>query len=383
MIVAGEPSGDAHAAALVQALRAEAGDTEIEFFGAAGPQMREAGVEPVVRTDDLAIIGILEVARVFRRFWKAFGKLKSAAVQRQPDAAILVDWPEFNLRLAKALHRRGIRVIYYISPQLWAWRSYRIHSMRRDIDLMLSILPFEKEWFGLRGMARVEYTGNPLTGKVHARYNREEFCRMNDLDPARPIVALLPGSRHNEVTHILPPMLEAAGIIANDHPEVQFTLVVAPNRSPDEAKQILAKHRTGASLPATLRITEHQNRETLSAANAAAIASGTATLEAALLGTPMVIVYKESAINWHTLGRLTHPEHYGLPNLLAGRRMLTELIQNDLNGERLAAEILWLLDATRNKDLRTQLREVQEELGEDDASRRAAELVLAALAQWQ
>ncbi|HXM35648.1 MAG TPA: lipid-A-disaccharide synthase [Pyrinomonadaceae bacterium] len=382
MIVAGEPSGDAHAAALVQALRADAPDTVFEFFGAAGPQMREAGVEPIVRADDLAIIGIVEVARVFSRFWKAFGKLKRAAAKRQPHAAILVDWPEFNLRLAKAFHRRGIRVIYYISPQLWAWRSYRIRSMRRNIDLMLSILPFEVEWFGRRGMRQVEYVGNPLAGKVQARYGREEFCRLNDLDPARPIVALLPGSRHNELTHILPPMLDAACVIAQDHPEVQFALVVAPGRAPDEVKQI-ANHRAGASLPATLRIIEHQTREALASANAAAIASGTATLEAGLLGTPMVIGYRDSTLNWHTLGRLTHPDHYGLPNLLAGRRMMTELIQNDLNGKRLAAEILSLLDAKRNQDLRAQLREVQQVLGEDDASRRAAERVLAALSKWK
>lgn len=381
MIVAGEPSGDAHAAALVHALRAAAPDTVFEFFGSAGPQMRTAGVAPVVRADDLAIIGIVAVARVFSRFWKAFGKLKRAAVERQPDAAILVDWPEFNLRLAKALHRRGIRVIYYISPQLWAWRSYRIHSMRRDIDLMLSILPFEVEWFGRRGMPQAEYVGHPLVGKVQARYDREEFCRMNDLDPAHPIVALLPGSRHSELTNILLPMLDAACVIGRDHPEVQFTLVIAPNRSAAEAKQILAK--PGATLPATLRIVEHQTREALSAADAAAIASGTATLEAALLATPMVIVYKESTINWHTLGRLTHPDHYGLPNLLAGRRMVTELIQNNLNGERLAAEIISLLDSKRNEELRAQLREVRQTLGEDNASRRAAERVLEAIARWK
>jgi lipid-A-disaccharide synthase len=383
MIVAGEPSGDAHAAALVEGLRAEAPDTAFEFFGAAGPQMRAAGVEPVVRTDDLAIIGIVEVARVFSRFWKAFGMLKRAAVGRQPDAVILVDWPEFNLRLAKALHRRGLRVIYYISPQLWAWRSYRIRSMRRDIDLMLSILPFEVEWFAERGMTQVEYAGNPLAGKVRARYSRKEFCRLNDLDAARPMVALLPGSRHSELTNNLPPMLDAASVIARDHPEVQFTLVVAPGRSPDEAKQMVANHNSIASLPATLRIIEQQTREALFAADVAAIASGTATLEAALLGTPMVIVYKESAINWNTLGRLTHPDHYGLPNLLAGRRLMTELIQDDLNGERLAAEIISLLDTKRNEALRAELREVRQNLGQEDASRRAAEQVLTALSKWK
>lgn len=383
MIVAGEPSGDAHAAALVRALRAEVPDARFEFFGAAGPEMREAGVEPLVRTDELAIIGIVEVARVFSRFWKAFGTLKRAAMERKPHAAILVDWPEFNLRLARALHRRGIRVIYYISPQLWSWRSYRVSNVRRDVDLMLSILPFEAEWFAERGMKSLEYVGHPLAGKVHARYDREEFCRLNDLEPARPIVALLPGSRHNELVHILPPMLDAAAIIALEHPEVQFTLVVAPGRSPDEAKQMLTNRKAGSSLPATLRIIEHQTREALAAADAAAIASGTATLEAGLLATPMVIVYKASLINWHTLGRLTHPEHYGLPNLLSGRRMMTELIQNDLNGKRLATELVSLLESKRNEALRAQLRELPQQLGEGDASRRAAERVLAAVAKWK
>lgn len=379
MIIAGEASGDAHAAALVEALRAAAAGTQFEFFGSTGPKMREAGVESVVRADDLAIIGILEVARVFPRFWKAYRKLKRAAIERQPNVVILVDWPEFNLRLAKALHQRGIRVIYYISPQLWAWRSYRISGMRRNIDLMLSILPFEVEWFKSNGMTQIEYAGHPLAGKVRARYDRAEFCRLNDLDPARSIVALLPGSRFSELTNILPPMLDAASVIARDHPEVQFTLVIAAGRSAKEAQEIL----TGNRLPPTLRIVENQTREALFAADAAAIASGTATLEAALLSTPMVIVYKESFINWHTLGRLTHPDHYGLPNLLAGRRMVTELIQNDLTRERLSAEIISLLDPKRNEDLRAQLRGVATGLGYEDASMRAAEHVLKALLRWQ
>jgi lipid-A-disaccharide synthase len=383
MIVAGEPSGDAHAAALVKALRAAAPETAIEFFGSAGPQMRDAGVTPLVRADDLAIIGILEVARAFSRFWKAFSTLKRAATERQPDAAILVDWPEFNLRLAKPLHRRGIRVIYYISPQLWAWRSYRIRSMRHNLDLLLSILPFEIEWFTKRGLKQVAYVGNPLAGKVHARFDRQEFCRLNDLDPTRPIVALLPGSRHSELSNILPPMLAAAGVIAASRPEIQFALVIAPNRSLAEAQQILANQSPPSNRPATLRLVEHQTREALAASDAAAIASGTATLESALLGTPMVIVYRESFLNWHTLGRLTHPDHYGLPNLLAGHRLFTELIQNDLTGERLASEIISLLDATRNEDLRTQLQVLRQDLGEADASRKAAELVLGALAHWR
>lgn len=375
MIVAGEPSGDDHAAALVKALSAAAPETNFEFFGAAGPQMRAAGVEPLVQADDFAIIGIVEVSRVFARFWQAYRSLKQAAAERKPDAVILVDWPEFNLRLAKALHRRGMRVFYYISPQLWAWRSYRVKSMRRDIDLLLSILPFEADWFAEHGMTQVEYVGHPLAGKVSARYGREEFCRLNDLDPTRPIVALLPGSRASELRHILPPMIDAAALIAAARPEVQFILVIAPNRSADEAQQVLAKRSTTA----TFHLIEKQTREALVAADVAAIASGTATLEAALLGTPMVIGYKETWLNWNTLGRLTHPDHYGLPNLLARRRMFTELIQNDLKGERLADEIVALLDEEKNQNLRAQLRQLKEGLGEADASHRAAEQVLEAL----
>src|SRR3989440_3976843 len=172
MIVAGEPSGDAHAAALVRALRAEAPGVEFEFFGATGALMREAGVESVVRSDDLAILGLVEIARVLPKFWRAFQTLKSTSVERRPDAVILVDWPDFNLRLARTLHRRGLRVIYYISPQLWAWRAHRVRQVRRDVDLLLAILPFEPDWYAQRGVAHVEFVGHPLAGAVHARFDR-------------------------------------------------------------------------------------------------------------------------------------------------------------------------------------------------------------------
>jgi lipid-A-disaccharide synthase len=374
MIVAGEPSGDAHAATLVRALRDAAPQTKLEFFGATGPSMRAAGVETIVNSDELAIMGIFEVGRVFPKFLRAFNRLKQSAIEKKTCAVILVDWPEFNLRLAKALHRRGLRVIYYISPQVWAWRSYRVGQIRRDVDLLLSILPFEAAWFAKRGMKQIEYVGHPLAGEVRARYNREEFCHANDLDLRRPIVALLPGSRHKELVRILPPMMDAASLIAKQKPDVQFVLVVAPSRALEEAKQIVAACRQ--DLPAALRIIHHETREALGAADAAAIASGTATLEAAILGTPMVIVYKESPLNWHTLGRLITADHYGLVNLVAGKRVVAELMQNDLNGERLAAELLTLLDKERNEAMRNKLREVAARLGDGGASQRAAKRIL-------
>jgi lipid-A-disaccharide synthase len=211
-----------------------------------------------------------------------------------------------------------------------------------------------------------------LTGEVRAQYDRDEFCRRNDLDPSRPIVALLPGSRHKELIRILPPMLEAIPLIKRHQENVQFVVVVAPNRSLDEARSIAA-HQIADSL---VHFIHHQTREALAAADVAAIASGTATLEAALLGTPMVIVYKESTINWHALGSLITTEHYGLANLIAGRRLVTELIQDDLNGESLAQEVLKLLDPNTNAAMRAALKEVSEQIGEPGASDRAARAIL-------
>jgi|ERR1051326_483683 lipid-A-disaccharide synthase len=374
MVVAGEASGDAHAAAMVKALQTHGADTRFEFFGATGQQMRAAGVESVVRADELSILGLWEIGRALPKFWSAFGKLKRAALERRPDAAILVDWPDFNLRLARWLHTRNIKVIYYVSPQLWAWRSYRARSVKRDVDLLLSILPFEKDWYASRGINNIEYVGHPLVGEVRPRYGRKEFCQRHDLDPSRPIVALLPGSRHRELIRILPPMLDAALAISTRRPEVQFVVVVAPNRDPKEADEII-QNRADAPLE-NLRTVHRETREALAAADAASVASGTATLEAALLETPLVIVYKESILNWHVLGRLITAEHYGLVNLIAGQRLATELIQNDLTGESLAGELLALLDPIHNRSMREQLHAIADRLGEAGASRRAAEAIL-------
>ena len=336
--------------------------------------MRAADVDSVVNADELAIMGLWEVGRALPRFWRALADLKRAATERKPASVILIDWPDFNLRLARWLHRRGFRVIYYISPQLWAWRSYRARNIERDVDLLLSILPFEKDWYAARGMTHVEYVGHPLTGEVRAQYGREEFCRRHELDPSRPIIALLPGSRHKELARILPPMLDSASLISRGRADVQFVIVVAPNRKIEEANTI-ATTRNGR-LKESLRLIHHETREALAAADVAAVASGTATLEAAILGTPLVIVYKESALNWNTLGSLITTEHYGLVNLIAQRRLATELLQDQFTGETLARELISLLEPKRNAQMRSDLVEVMQNLGEAGASRRAAQAVL-------
>jgi lipid-A-disaccharide synthase len=385
MFVAGEDSGDAHAAALVRALRERASGTRFELFGSAGIRMREAGVEPTVRSDDLAIMGIVEVARALPRFLSAYQDLKRAARARRPDAAVLVDWPDFNLPLARALKRRGTRVIYYISPQLWAWRARRVRRVRRDVDLLLAILPFEPAWYEARGVGHVEFVGHPLVGEVRPRLTREEFCARHSLDPARPLVALLPGSRRKEFERILPPMLDAARQLSRTHAGAQFVVALGANRTNDEAERLIAasEHEGSTLAREHLRLVRHETREALAAADAAAVASGTATLEAALTCTPMVVVYKESAINWHVLGSLIDVEHYGLVNLIAGERLATELMQNELTGERLAAELRALLDPQHNARIRTRLRDTTARLGAGGASLRAADAVLRAVRTWK
>lgn len=384
MIVAGEASGDAHAAALVAAVRARAADNEAyEFFGATGRALRAAGVESVVEIDQLAIVGLVEIGGALPRFWRAFRALKRAALARRPDAVVLVDWPDFNLRLARALHRHGLKVIYYISPQLWAWRAHRVRQVARDVDLMLTILPFEPEWYAARGVAPVEFVGHPLAGTVGARYDRAEFCRLYQLDPARPLIALLPGSRHKELTRILPPMLAAARLIWQTRADAQFVVALAPNRTPAEAAPFIAAFNPDQSFARSLRLVEHATREALAAADAAAVASGTATLESALIGTPLVVVYKESFLNWNILGRLITTEHYGLVNLIAGERLATELMQDEFTPARLAAELLQLLDESQNRAMRARLRVISARLGTGGASMRAADAILRALRQWR
>jgi len=382
MVVAGEESGDAHAAALVRGLRRLAPAARFEFFGAAGERMRGAGVEPVVRDEDLAITGLLEIARALPRFLSAYRSLKRAAAERRPDAVVLVDWPDFNLALARALRRRGLRVVYYISPQLWAWRAYRVRQVRRDVDLLLTILPFERDWYTARGYGKVEFVGHPLAGEVRPSLGREEFCARHGLDLSRPVVALLPGSRRKEFERVLPVMLEAAGVLGRERPGAQFVVALAARRSAAEVGAA-ALALGGASPPENLRVVGGETREALAASDAAAVCSGTATLEAALLATPLVVVYKESALNWHTLGRLIRVEHYGLPNLIAGSRVAPELMQNDFTPSRLAAELSRLLEPAANGEARARLRDTAARLGAGGASERAAAAVLRAVRSWK
>ncbi len=376
MLVVGEPSGDAHAAELVKKLREFGGETDFEFFGTTGEKMREEGVETIVKADELSIMGLLEIGRALPMFWRVFQTLKRTAKERNPDAVVLVDFPDFNLPLAKALKKLGLRVIYYISPQLWAWRSYRVRNIRRDVDLLLAILPFEKSWYERRGVLHVEFVGHPLVGEVKPRFGRAEFCRKYDLDETKPIVALLPGSRRKEISRILPPILDATAILHEKNAEIQFVLPLAPSRSRSEIEEKieLAKEKK-VKLPEIL-IVENEMREAVASSDAAIVASGTATLETALLETPLTIVYKVAAHNWHTLRHLINVEHYGLVNLIAEERLAQELIQNDCNGAKIAKDVWRILQPEENRKMREKLGEIVKKMSDGGASEKAARKIL-------
>ncbi len=378
MLVAGEASGDAHAAKLVRALRENALETNFEFFGATGARMREAGIETIIKTDDLAIVGLPEIARALPMFWNAFQTVKSAAIQRKPDAVILVDFPDFNLKLAKSLKKRGLKIVYYISPQLWAWRGYRRKTIANSVDLLLTILPFEREWYARRGITHVEYVGNPLAGEVKSALTKNEFCAKHNLDRTKPIISLLAGSRHKELARILPPLLETAQMMETENKDLQFVVTLAPARKLSEVEEAKNKVRR---LPTNLSIVEDKTREALNASDAAAVTSGTATLEAAILNVPTAIVYKTSALNYALLRPIISVEHFGLVNLIARERLANEFIQNDFTPENLARELFRLLEPATNAKTRGRLREVTDTLGTGGASSRAARAILRLLSE--
>lgn len=369
MMVAGEASGDLHAAKLVNAMREAGGDREMSFFGAAGSLMRDAGVEPIVDSDGLAIVGLLEIGRALPMFLKTYRKLSNAAEKRRPDVAILVDFPDFNLKLAKALKRKGIKVVYYISPQLWAWRKYRMRTIQRSVDLLISILPFEKEWYERQGFRNVEYVGNPLAMEVHSNVPKDKFCEKHGLTPQKPIVALLPGSRGAEIARILPELIKTAIMMHGRSSDLQFVVAIPKaKRAKIEALQI--------SVPEWISTVEGETFDALSAADVAAITSGTATLEAGIIGTPMAIVYKTSSINYRLLRPLITVDHFGLINLIAEKRLATELIQDDFTPQTLSEELFRLLDPETNSAFREELRITVDKLGHGGASKRAAEAIL-------
>ena len=368
LISAGEPSGEMYAARLVRALATR---VEAHLFGLGGPRMREAGVELVAENSAIAVVGITEVLGKAPTVWRLIRQLCEEAERRRPKLAILVDSPGFNLRLARRLNAQGVPIVYFISPHVWAWKRWRIHAIRSRVKRMLCIFPFEEKYYRDRGVA-ADFVGHPQVDDVQATRSREEFAARYDMDPTKPIVALLPGSRRNELKYNLPTMLEASRLIAAKQP-AQFVLALAPALRPAEVVPFAQ-----ADMP--VHLVEDETYNALAAADAAIVSSGTATVEAALLGVPMVVVYRLAPTTAFLLRRLVRTPFFSMVNLIAGRRVVTELFQDEFTAERVAGEVLRLLGSGEARDeMRRGLAEVRTKLGPGGAMERAAEIIAAML----
>lgn len=367
MIVAGEASGDIYGADLAR--KAYKLDPSLTFFGIGGARMREAGVETLVDSSDMAVVGVVEVIKHFDVIASAFKKLKTILLASPPVLLILIDYPGFNLRLAKVAKKAGVKVLYYISPQIWAWRQGRVKKIARLVDHMAVILPFEAPFYEKAGVP-VSFVGHPMLDMVQVTVERDQAAASFGLDPAQKIVGLFPGSRRNEIERLLPVIIHSAQLLKLRFPDIQFILPLASTLKEED----ILPHLQAAGIAAT--VTRERIHDMIRACNAVVSVSGTVTLEIALVGTPMVIIYKLSPLTYQLAKRLVKVDAIGLCNIVAGEIAVRELIQDDANPENITAEITRILDdPDYDAAIRSKLVTVRQKLGKGGASANVAALI--------
>jgi lipid-A-disaccharide synthase len=365
LISAGEASGDMYAARLATALKQRLPD--VSLFGMGGPQMRAAGVDVITDYSEVSVVGITEILSHLPSLIRAMRHLVSEARRRQPKFAILTDFPGFHLRLARKLRPLGMKNIYYICPQFWAWRPWRVRIVRRRFAQALCIFPFEEAFFFSAGVP-TKFIGHPLVGNVHTTQPREEFFLRHNLDPQLPLVTILPGSRHAELAQHLPVIREASRRIQQSRP-VQFVVAAA---GPSHIAQL----QSGWGAALNVRVVEGQTYDALASADAAIISSGTATVEAALLDVPMVVIYRVTPLTALLAKPLVRTKFFSMVNLIAERPVVPELIQSGFTPARVSQEILNFLQNPAARDhLRSGLAEVRRRLGPPGAVERAANAI--------
>src|SRR5271166_1758369 len=375
LVSAGEASGDFYGAELMLALRKQISErglsTDLEFFGVGGDQMRAAGCELLADAREIAEVGIVEVVKHIPTIYRRFREVVREAERRRPDAAVLIDFPDFNLRLAREMHKRSVPVIYYVSPQLWAWKQGRIELVRKYVRKMLVIFPFEVAFYREHGI-EAQFVGHPLADLAAPAITREQFAAEYKLDAGREWIALLPGSRRAEVSRIFPTLLGAAQLLG---PNYVYIVPVASTLDPAFMSSFL---RDGAGPSITFT---RDARSSLLHARAAVVASGTSTLEAALIGTPFTMVYQVAPLTW-TLGRrLVRVDRFAMVNLIAERDVVPELVQTDFTAQRVCDELRRIIpDGKARETMLADFREVRQRLhpaeSGGNASERAAKAVL-------
>ena len=375
LLSAGEASGDMYAARLATALKQR---LDVSIFGMGGPQMRAAGVEIITDYSEVSVVGITEVLKRLPSLFRAMRHLVDEAERRRPPLAILTDFPGFHLRLARKLRPKGIRNVYYICPQFWAWRPWRVNLVRRRFAQALCIFPFEEKFYADAGVP-VKFIGHPLVGNVNATLTRELFCKKYGLEQGSTIITILPGSRRGEIAHHVPVLVEALAEIRKQLPAPpQIVVAVAPG---------LDIPRLEARFPSDMRVRflKDETYNALAAADLAIVSSGTATVETALLGKPMIVVYRLSPLTAKLARPLVRTKFFGMVNLIAGREVAPELIQHNFTPQRVAAEAELLLSASpegknRVEKMARGLEEVRRLLGPPGAVERAADEIARLLA---
>ena len=368
MIVAGEASGDLHASSLVRA--AHALEPSLAFFGMGGPRMRRAGVETLVDAREMAVVGLVEVLAHFPAIVRAFRTLKECLLSNPPDLLVLIDYPDFNLRLAAVARKAGVKVLYYISPQVWAWRVGRVKKIARLVDRMAVVFPFEVPFYEKEGVP-VSFVGHPLVDTVHPDMAPDEARRSFGIDRNRRTVGLFPGSRTQEIRVHLPVIMESARALRERFPDLQFILPLASSLSRCDIDPFLRGSGLGVI------VVEEKSYDVIQVCDAIITVSGTVTLEIALMGVPMVIIYKVSPLTYCIGKRLIRVDHIGLCNIVANARVVKELIQHEANPDLIAAEIGQILDdPAYAAHMRDDLKRVAQRLGGGDCSSRVAAIVM-------
>ncbi len=371
LVVAGEASGDVLGGDLLQALRARR--PQLRAFGMGGPRLEAAGLERLFDASDIAVVGFTEVLPRLPRIWHIFRALQRAAAERRPALAVLVDAPDFNLRLARKLRRLGIPVVFYVSPTVWAWRRGRVKHIARDVERMLCILPFEEAFYRPYGV-RAVYVGNPVAARLPATAEPGVFRRALGLDVGRPTLAVLPGSRRGELRRCLVPLVDSAALVAKDHPGLQVVVPLAPGV---DGAAVAAAFRARGLEPV---LVAGQAAEVVGASDVALVTSGTAALEAGLMLRPLVVVYRVSALSAFLARLLVRVSYVSLVNLLAGRRLIPELLQGALTPANVLREVRRVWDeGPERQAMLLGLGEVKAQLGQKDASEQAATQVLEVL----
>ncbi len=373
MIVAGEASGDLHGSNLVRETLARRPD--LRFFGIGGARMREAGVEVLVGAEEMAVVGLVEVAAHFPVIYRAWSLLRRILRTEPPALLILIDYPDFNLRIARIARAAGVPVLYYISPQVWAWRVGRVHTIARIVDRMAVVFPFEVPFYEKAGLPAT-FVGHPLADSARPKVTRDAAFSAFGIDPARRVVGLFPGSRHGEISRLLPVILDAARLLRERFPELQFVLPLASSLSRDD----LAPYLDGCGLE--VRVIACDSPDLIQLCDAIVTASGTVTLEIALVGTPMVIIYRLSPLTYQVAKRLVKVDHIGLCNIVAGETVVKELIQDEAKPEMIANEVAKILtEAIYSSKIREKLATIRTRLGGGGASANVARLILELMEQ--